>query len=125
MIGYAFCGSFCTLRESLLVLETLLLSGEEIQPIMSPITYSTDSRFIGCEELKNKVRSLTGKDIIAQLKGKPLGDELLIPAAALRAEGDVLLDDMSPRDIGEALGVEVTPTQSEPYEFINTVLGIK
>ena len=67
---------------------------------------------------------LTGKDIIAQLKNKPLGDELLIPANALRAEGDVLLDDISPEDISKSLGVKVTPAKNEPYEFICAVLGI-
>ena len=67
---------------------------------------------------------LTGKDIIAQLKDRPLGDELLIPANALRAEGDVLLDDISPEDIGKVLGVKVTPSDNDPYEFIRAVLGI-
>ncbi len=69
---------------------------------------------------------LTGKDIIAQLEGKELGDELLIPSACLRAEGDVLLDDMSPEDISNALGgVKVSPCESEPSAFISSVLGIK
>ena len=69
---------------------------------------------------------LTGTDIIAQLKGKELGDELLIPSACLRAEGDVLLDDISPEDISNALeGIKVSPCESEPSEFICSVLGIK
>ena len=69
---------------------------------------------------------LTGTDIIAQLKGKVLGDELLIPSACLRAEGDVLLDDISPEDISNALGgVKVSPCESEPSAFIRSVLGIK
>ena len=68
---------------------------------------------------------LMGKDIIAQLKDKDLGDELLIPAACLRAEGDVLLDDLSPLDISNALGgVKVSPNESEPSAFICSVLGI-
>ena len=67
---------------------------------------------------------LTATDIIAQLKDCELGDELLIPASALRAEGDVLLDDMSPEDISRALNVKTTPCESEPAEFIRTVLGI-
>ena len=67
---------------------------------------------------------LTGKDIIAQLSGKDLGDALLIPTSCLRAEGDVLLDDVSPDEIGEALGVAVTPCGAEAEDFISTVLGI-
>jgi dipicolinate synthase subunit B len=74
MIGYAFCGSFCTLRDSLLSLEVLSKSGEEIQPIMSPITYSSDTRFITSEELKSRVRTLTGREIIHTIeKAEPLG----------------------------------------------------
>ncbi len=67
---------------------------------------------------------LTGKDICEQLIGKELGDELLIPAAALRAEGDVLLDDVSPEDISRALGVPVSCAEADAEKFIYTVLGI-
>ncbi|MBE6577067.1 MAG: DUF512 domain-containing protein [Ruminococcaceae bacterium] len=67
---------------------------------------------------------LTGKDIIEQLKGKELGDELLIPATCLRAEGDVLLDDVSPEDISKALGVSVRAADSDAKAFIAAVLGI-
>ena len=37
MIGYAMCGSFCTLSRSLEVMRSLALSGRDILPIMSPI----------------------------------------------------------------------------------------
>ena len=67
---------------------------------------------------------LTGKDLIEQLSGQELGDELLIPSSCLRAEGDVLLDDLSPEDIGRALGVKVTPADNDAEKFIGAVLGI-
>ena len=67
---------------------------------------------------------LTGSDIQKQLIGKDLGDALLIPAVCLRAEGDVLLDDVSPDDLGKALGVPVVPTKTQAYDFIRTVLGL-
>ena len=67
---------------------------------------------------------LTGKDICEQLGGKELGDELLIPAAALRAEGDVLLDDVSPDDISKTLGVPVACAESDAEKFICKILGI-
>ena len=38
---------------------------------------------------------ITGGDLIAQLKDKDLGDELLIPSVMLRREGDIFLDDVS------------------------------
>ena len=67
---------------------------------------------------------LTGKDITEQLTGKPLGDALLIPSACLRAEGDVLLDDVSPEEIGQALGVHVYASDSDAEKFICGILGI-
>ena len=67
---------------------------------------------------------LTGKDIIEQLDGKELGDELFIPAACLRAEGDVLLDDVSPADISAALGVPVSPLDADAREFVRSILAL-
>ena len=67
---------------------------------------------------------LTAKDIIEQLSDKELGDELLIPASALRAEGDVLLDDVTPNELGEKLGVSIRAAQSDAEGFISAVLGL-
>ena len=44
-LGYAMCGSFCTLERSIRVLTQLAAKGYDLYPIMSPITYSTDTRF--------------------------------------------------------------------------------
>ena len=74
MIGYAFCGSFCTLSESLRQLERLSHLGHEIQPIMSEIVYDTDTRFFAKETFRSKVRELTGRQIIHTVKdAEPLG----------------------------------------------------
>lgn len=67
---------------------------------------------------------LTAQDIIGQLKDKELGEELLFPAVCLRAEGDVFLDDLSPKDVSDALGVPATAAGSEAADFIRKVLGI-
>lgn len=69
---------------------------------------------------------LTGTDMKNQLRGKPLGDALLIPAACLRAEGDVFLDDISPAELSASLGgIPVIPTGSEAASFIRNVLNIQ
>ena len=69
---------------------------------------------------------LTGTDMKAQLAGKPLGDALLIPAACLRAEGDVFLDDVSPAELSSALGgIPVIPTENDAASFIRNVLNIQ
>ena len=43
MIGYAMCGSFCTIEASLKQLEHLIEEGCDIQPFMSDILYKTDT----------------------------------------------------------------------------------
>jgi len=53
---------------------------------------------------------VTGGDIIKQLKGRPLGEALLIPENMLRAEGDLFLDGVSLEQLSESLGVSVTVT---------------
>ena len=67
---------------------------------------------------------LTAKDILSQLKAKDLGDELLIPSSALRADGEVFLDDVTPEQLESELGVKVTPAHSEASDFIRKILGL-
>ena len=67
---------------------------------------------------------LTATDLTAQLADKDLGDALLIPATALRADGEVFLDDITPDELSKRLSVEVLPTSSDATEFICNVLGL-
>ena len=81
MIGYAFCGSFCTLSQSLESLKSMSRAGYEIQPVMSEITYESDTRFFAKETFRSRVRELTGRQIIHTVKdAEPLG-----PASPLSA----------------------------------------
>lgn len=81
MIGYALCGSFCTLSRSLLEIEALVRDGYEIQPIMSEAVYSTDTRFGTATHFIERVEEITKKPIIHTIvDAEPLG-----PAAPLDA----------------------------------------
>ena len=66
---------------------------------------------------------LTGKDIADQLSGCELGDELLIPENSLRHGEDVFLCGMTTDELSKSLGVRVSPTGSDGYEFVEAVLG--
>ena len=66
---------------------------------------------------------LTGKDLLAQLKGSELGDVLLSPAATLRAGEDVFLCDMTRGELAESLGVSVIPVGADGAEFLSALLG--
>ncbi len=67
---------------------------------------------------------LTATDIIDQLNGTELGDELLFPATALRADGDLFLDGLTPEELSIKLSVKVRQAESEGTEFIKAILGI-
>ena len=66
---------------------------------------------------------ITGKDIINQLKGKELGDWLLIPDVMLRHEKDMFLDDVTVDELSKALGVKVKVVSCSGYDFINGLKG--
>ena len=56
---------------------------------------------------------ICGTDIAAAAKGKTLGDELLIPQAALRSGEDVFLDGMTLMEISEITGI---PARAVPCD---------
>ncbi len=66
---------------------------------------------------------LTGQDIMAQLKGKELGDYLILPDVLLRDGEDVLLDDITVEDIKNALQTEIRIVQSDGKSLINAVVN--
>ena len=65
---------------------------------------------------------ITGQDIIAQLKGKELGDVLLLPIAMFKSGEEILLDDLTREDIEKALQVKVNIVKSSGQDFIDAVL---
>lgn len=56
---------------------------------------------------------LTGTDLRAQLLGKELGEELLIPAVTLRHERDRFLDDITVEELEASLGVPIHPVEND------------
>jgi putative radical SAM enzyme (TIGR03279 family) len=103
-----------------LIQECCRLAQEQFQGLTCHV-YGIRNEFFG--EHITVTGLLTGKDIIAQLQGKPLGDTLLLPSATLRREGDLLLDDTTPEQIGEALGVPVAITDGDGFSLLENLLG--
>ncbi len=68
---------------------------------------------------------LTYGDLAAQLCAKELGQTLFFPAAALRAQGDVFLDDRSPEELSRKLGIPCLPLGSDPQAMIQAILGVE
>ncbi|MCI9216713.1 DUF512 domain-containing protein [Lachnospiraceae bacterium 42-17] len=68
---------------------------------------------------------ITGKDLLCQLKGKPLGERLLLPCSMFRSGETVFLDDITLKDVTEALQVEADIVKSSGQDFIDAIIGDK
>lgn len=67
---------------------------------------------------------VTGTDLIAQLKGKDLGDILFLPRTMLESSGEMFLDNVTLEDARKALGVDIQTIQNDGYEFVESILDI-
>lgn len=65
---------------------------------------------------------ITGQDLMNQLRGRPLGERLLIPCNMLRAEEDVFLDDFTVSDVENALQVRLDIVKSSGQDLLDAIL---
>ena len=65
---------------------------------------------------------VTGRDLAAQLEGKDLGDELIIPDVMLKSGENVFLCDMTTDELSKKLGVPVSVTATGGADFIRSCL---
>ncbi len=78
-VGYAFCGSFCTIKQSLEALKELAKEDIKILPIMSEIVYKTDTRFGKAADLIQNVEDICHAKIIHDIPGaEPIGPKNLL-----------------------------------------------
>ena len=68
---------------------------------------------------------VTGSDLIAQLKGRELGERLLIPINMLRHGEDVFLDDVTLSDVARELNVEVIPVEQDGFDLCDAIFDIR
>lgn len=65
---------------------------------------------------------LTGQDIVSQLQGIDLGDYLILPSVLLKSGEDVLLDDMTVKDLETALQTQIRIVQSDGKSLVDAVI---
>lgn len=65
---------------------------------------------------------ITGQDLIAQLRGKDLGERLLLPCNMFRSGEEVFLDDITRQEVEEALQVRTDIVKSSGRDFVEAVL---
>ncbi|MBR1900157.1 MAG: DUF512 domain-containing protein, partial [Lachnospiraceae bacterium] len=68
---------------------------------------------------------ITGQDLIAQLRGRDLGQALLLPCNMLRSGENVLLDDMTVEQIEETLQIKVIIVESDGRSLVEAVTGMR
>jgi putative radical SAM enzyme (TIGR03279 family) len=95
---------------------------EELSPMLTVNVVKIINKFFG--ESITVSGLLTGKDIYEQLLGVELGDELIIPESALRAQDLDFLCGMTLNELQDKLGVKVTPVGNDGYGFAEAVFGV-
>jgi dipicolinate synthase subunit B len=80
-IGFALCGSFCTLERVLPQVEKLVESGANVLPIVSEAVKSTDTRFGKAAYFLNRLKAATNNELIDTIaKAEPIGPKNLLDA---------------------------------------------
>lgn len=114
--------------------ELSLATGRLAYPYIRQMTEELEKHFPGLQIHVYPIRNdffgemitvsglLTGRDIIDQLKGKALGERLLLPQNVLRSGEEVFLDDVTVSDMEKALQVPVDIVKSSGYDLVNTIL---
>ncbi len=81
MIGYAFCGSFCTMRKSVGILCSLAKRGYDLLPVMSFNAFTTDTRFGTAEGFVREISDICGKAPVTTIAdAEPLGPKTPLDA---------------------------------------------
>lgn len=83
--------------------------------------YEIENRFFG--ERITVSGLITGEDLIKQLKGQELGEELLLPVNMLRSGEEVFLDDITVGELENALQIRVRIVESSGCDFVRAVTG--
>ena len=68
---------------------------------------------------------ITGGDIIAQLKGKDLGEDILIPECMMKKDEEIFLDNVTLADLEKTLQVHVHIVKSNGLDLVNFILKEK
>ena len=117
--------------------EISLVTGEAAAPLLTYIAGLCEKKWPGLHCTVYPIRNdffggritvsglVTATDILAQLKGKMLGEELLLPSCMLRSEGDLFLDSLSLDEVEERLGIPVTPVENDGAVLIDAILGVE
>ncbi|MBQ6115825.1 MAG: DUF512 domain-containing protein, partial [Oscillospiraceae bacterium] len=67
---------------------------------------------------------VTGQDLIKTLRGRDLGERLLLPDNMLRYHENVFLDDVTIQEVEQALGVPLTFVAQDGFQLCDAIFGL-
>ncbi len=114
--------SVATGEDSAPFIENLLCTAGKKYDNIKGTVYSVKNDFFG--ESVTVAGLITGRDLIGQLRGKELGERLLISASMLRQEEMDFLDDVTIEQAERELGVKIYPIAQDGGELCDAMLGI-
>jgi len=103
-------------------IESLVGLAKKKSPSINGTVFAIENEFFGYTV--DVAGLVTGKDLISQLEGKDLGKRLLIPATMLRHGGDVFLDDVTPQQVDQALGVKLECVMQDGAALAQSIFGL-
>ena len=101
-------------------LDTLVKEIMKVYPGRKVHIYPIRNDFFG--EKITVAGLITGQDLIAQLKDKPLGDRLILPAVMLKSGEEVFLDDITKTQAEDALQIPINIVKSSGYDLVDAIL---
>lgn len=103
-------------------LEKLLCTAREKYATIQGHVYAIENDFFG--RSINVSGLITGQDLIAQLRGKDLGERLLISNNMVRHDELDFLDDITLEQASAALGVPIYPVDADGFALCDAMFGI-
>lgn len=103
-------------------LESILNLTNKVYPNIKIFVYGIKNDFFGGGV--NVSGLVVGRDLISQLKDKPLGSKLLIPSAMLRFEGDLFLDDTPFEQVSKDLNIKTVAVNNNGEELLTEIINL-
>ena len=78
-VGFAFCGSFCTMSKALAALEQTAARFGPVTPIVSETVESTDTRFGAAHDFMREMERICSRRVVSTVAGaEPIGPKGLL-----------------------------------------------
>lgn len=115
------CVSVATGEAAYPLIKQLCLSAEKAFPEIKIIPYEIKNDFFG--RSVTVAGLITAQDLMAQLKGKQLGEKLVIPSVMLKSDEDVFLDDYTLSEVSERLNVKIEAADNSGEDLLYKLIS--